>query len=181
LYAQLKSLTLAKIMTRYEFLKSMGFTGAALMAALTSCVQESDTYYPAPKISGDGTLTDPNAGTTPTPVVPPTGVTDISKITNPLAKVDISATSTSALKKVGGYVIVNNIVIAQVSVGAYAAVTNLCSHEPKRKVIYSGGEFYCNEHGARFSLTGVPLNQVSRTNITVYKVATDGKTVVAYS
>jgi nitrite reductase/ring-hydroxylating ferredoxin subunit len=168
-------------MTRYEFLKSMGFTGAALMAALTSCVQESDTYYPAAKIGGDGTLVEP-VTTTPvtTPTVPATGITDISKITNPLAKVDITATSTSKLKTVGGYVIVNNIVIAQVSAGAYAAVTNLCTHEPKRKVIYSGGEFYCTDHGARFDLTGTPLNQVTRTAITAYKVATDGKTVVVY-
>jgi nitrite reductase/ring-hydroxylating ferredoxin subunit len=168
-------------MTRYEFLKSMGFTGAALMAALTSCVQESDTYYPAAKIGGDGVLVAPPS-TTPvtTPTVPATSITDISKITNSQAKVDISTASTSALKKVGGYVIVNQIVIAQVSAGAYAAVTNLCTHEPKRKVIYSGGEFYCTDHGARFDLNGTPLNQVTRTAITTYKVATDGKTVVVY-
>jgi nitrite reductase/ring-hydroxylating ferredoxin subunit len=181
LYSQLKSSTLVIFMTRYEFLKSMGFTGAALMAALTSCVQESDTYYPAPKIGGDGVLVEPPTSTpVVTPTVPATSITDISKITNPLAKVDISTASTSKLKTVGGYVIVSNIVIAQVSAGAFAAVTNLCTHEPKRQVIYSGGEFYCTAHGARFSLTGVPLNQVSRTNIIAYKVATDGKTVVVY-
>ena len=168
-------------MTRYEFLKSMGFTGAALMAALTSCVKESDTYYPAPKIDKDGNLIEP-ASSTPvtTPTLPATGITDISKITNPLAKVDISATSTSKLKTVNGYVIVNNIVIAQVSIGSYAAVTNLCTHEPKRQVIFSGGDFYCTAHGATFNFQGKPINQVSRTAITVYQVATDGKTVVVY-
>ena len=168
-------------MTRYEFLKSMGFTGAALMAALTSCVQESDTYYPAARIGGDGTLVEP-VSTTPvtTPTVPPTGITDISKITNPLLKIDISATSTSKLKTVGGYVVQNNIVVAQVSAGAYAAVVNLCGHEPKRQIIFSGGEFYCTAHGATFNLKGVPTNQVSRASITVYQVSTDGKNVVVY-
>ena len=168
-------------MTRYEFLKSMGFTGAALMAALTSCVKESDTYYPAPKIDKDGNLIEPVSSTPAvTPTVPATGITDISKITNPLAKVDISATSTSKLKSLNGYVVVNNIVVAQVSAGAYVAVTNLCTHEPKRQVIFSGGEFYCTAHGAAFNLQGKPTNQVSRTAITVYQVATDGKTVVVY-
>lgn len=168
-------------MTRYEFLKSMGFTGAALMAALTSCVQESDTYFPAPKIGGDGVLIEPT-NTTPviTPTVPPTGITDISKITNPLLKIDISATSTSKLKTVGGYVVQSNIVVAQVSAGAYVAVVNLCGHEPKRQIIFSAGEFYCTAHGATFNLKGVPTNQVSRSSITVYQVATDGKTVVVY-
>ncbi len=168
-------------MTRYEFLKSMGFTGAALMAALTSCVQESDTYYPAARIGGDGVLVEPPTSTpVTTPTVPATGITDISKITNPLAKVDISATSTSKLKNVNGYVIVSNIVIAQVSAGAFVAVTNLCGHEPKRQVIFSGGEFYCTAHGATFNLKGVPTNQVSRSSIATYNVATDGKTVVVY-
>ena len=168
-------------MTRYEFLKSMGFTGAALMAALTSCVQESDTYYPAARIGGDGTLVEPPTSTPITvPTVPPTNITDISKITNPLLKIDISATSTSKLKTVGGYVVQNNIVVAQVSAGAYAAVVNLCGHEPKRQIIFSGGEFYCTAHGATFNLNGIPVNQVSRSSITAYQVATDGKTVVVY-
>lgn len=168
-------------MTRYKFLKSMGFTGAALMAALTSCVKESDTYYPAPKIGGDGVLVEPPSSTPSTnPTVPATNITDISKITNSLLKIDISTTSTSKLKTVGGYVVQNNIVVAQVSAGAFVAVTNLCTHEPKRQIIYSGGEFYCTAHGATFSLKGTPTNQVSRSSISVYQVATDGKTVVVY-
>jgi nitrite reductase/ring-hydroxylating ferredoxin subunit len=168
-------------MTRYEFLKSMGFTGAALMTALTSCVKESDTYYPAPKIGGDGVLVEPPSSTpVVTPTVPATNITDISKITNSLLKIDISTTSTSKLKTVGGYVVQNNIVVAQVSAGAFVAVTNLCTHEPKRQIIYSGGEFYCTAHGATFNLKGTPVNQVSRSSISVYQVATDGKTVVVY-
>jgi nitrite reductase/ring-hydroxylating ferredoxin subunit len=158
-------------MTRYEFLKSMGFTGAALMAALTSCVNQEDTYIPVTRL-------DLNAVTTPT--VPVTPTTNIGSITNPLLKIDLA---TSALKTVGAYIIQSNIVVAQVSAGAYAAVTNLCSHEPKRKVVYdkSASQFYCTDHGATFDLKGVPLsNSITNKAITAYQVATDGKTLVVY-
>ena len=157
-------------MNRYEFLKSMGFTGAALMAALTSCVKPEDTYIPVTRI-------DANAVTPTTPIIPATPTTDISKITNPLLKIDLT---TSTLKTVGQYIIQSNIVVAQVSTGAFAAVTNLCTHEPKRQVIFSQGEFYCTAHGARFDLNGSPLNSVTRTGIKAYQVATDGKTLVVY-
>lgn len=157
-------------MTRYEFLKSMGFSGAALMAVLTSCVNQEDTYVPVTRI-------DASTVTPAVPLVPATPTSNISSITNPILKIDLA---TSAIKNVGAYIIQSNIVVAQVSAGAYAAVTNLCTHEPKRQVIFSQGEFYCTAHGARFNLSGSPLNSVTRTAITAYKVATDGKTLVVY-
>jgi nitrite reductase/ring-hydroxylating ferredoxin subunit len=160
-------------MNRYEFLKSMGFTGAALMAALTSCVKPEDTYIPVTRI-------DANSSTPTTPVIPVTPTTNISGITNPLLKIDLA---TSALKTVGAYIIQSNIVVAQVSAGAYAAVTNLCTHEPKRKVVYdkASEKFYCTDHGATFDLKGVPLpNSITNKAITAYQVATDGKTLVVY-
>jgi nitrite reductase/ring-hydroxylating ferredoxin subunit len=160
------------IMTRYEFLKSMGFTGAALMAALTSCVNQEDTFIPVAKI-------DLNTTAPTTPATPITPTSNLNSITNPLLKIDLA---TSAIKTVGAYVIRSNIVVAQVSAGAYAAVTNLCTHEPKRKVVYdkNATQFYCTEHGASFDLTGVPLNSVTRVAIKAYQVATDGKTLVVY-
>ena len=127
------------IMTRYEFLKSMGFTGAALMAALTSCIKQEDTYIPVARI-------DANSATSTTPVLPATPTTNISSITNPILKIDLA---TSTIKTVGSYLIQSNIVVAQVSAGAYVAVTNLCTHEPKRQVYYSDGSFFCSAHGAQ--------------------------------
>jgi nitrite reductase/ring-hydroxylating ferredoxin subunit len=163
-------------MTRYEFLKSLGFSGAALMAALTSCTKAEDAVLDAPRIDTSTSTT-----TTPVAVTPVTGTSELDKITNALLKIDISATSTSKLKNVGGYIVQSNIVVAQVSAGTFYAVSNLCTHEPKRQVIYSQGEFYCTAHGATFSLTGQNLNYVARSPITAYKVATDGKLVVVYS
>jgi nitrite reductase/ring-hydroxylating ferredoxin subunit len=164
-------------MTRYEFLKSLGFSGAALMAALTSCTKAEDAVLNAPRLDLNASTT-----TTPTvPVTPVTGTSELDKITNPLLKIDISSTSTSKLKNVGGFIVQSNIVVVQVSAGTFAAVSNLCTHEPKRQVTYSQGEFYCTAHGATFSLTGQNTNYVARSPITAYKVATDGKLVVVYS
>jgi nitrite reductase/ring-hydroxylating ferredoxin subunit len=160
-------------MTRYEFLKSMGFTGAALMGALTSCVNQEDTYVPVTRIDLNAT---PVSTVPVTPVIP---TSNLNSITNPLLKIDLA---TSAIKTVGAYIIQSNIVVAQVSAGTYAAVTNLCTHEPKRKVVYdkSATQFYCTDHGATFDLTGVPLNSVTRVAIKAYQVATDGKTLLVY-
>lgn len=161
-------------MTRYEFLKSIGFKGGALMAVLTSCVTEEDTYVPALTI-------DPNAATTipPGTVIPSNG-TNPSTITNPLLKLDLTVSATSKLKTVGGYLVQSGIVVAQVSSGVFVAVTQTCSHEPKKAIIYSGNEFYCTKHGARFDLNGKGKNSLGSGGIAVYKVATDGKTLVVY-
>ena len=65
-------------MTRYEFLKSMGFKGAALMAVMSSCIREEDTYIEALTVT-------PTTGTTvTTPPVTTTPTTDLSTIKNPV-------------------------------------------------------------------------------------------------
>ncbi|MDF7816959.1 Rieske 2Fe-2S domain-containing protein [Runella sp. MFBS21] len=162
-------------MNRYEFLKSMGFRGGALMALLTSCIREEDTYVEALTIS-------PSSNTTPVETTPPTtGTTDLSTIKNPLVTIDLTASANAALKTVGGYLVKSGIVIAQASAGVYVAATQTCSHEPKKRVIFNKTEFYCTDHGARFDLTGKGLNSFGSKGIAVYKVATDGKTLVVYS
>ncbi len=169
-------------MTRYEFLKSMGFRGAALMAAMTSsCVKEEDTFVEALTIN-------PNQATTSSGSTTSTGTTtatngaitteELNKITGVKLKIDL--TTSTKLNTVGGYLQQSGIVVAQVSSGVYAAVTQTCSHEPKKKVIFNKNEWYCTDHGARFSLTGSGLNSLGKKGITVYKVANDGKTLVVY-
>lgn len=169
-------------MTRYEFLKSTGFKGAALMALLTSCIREEDTYIEA--------LTQTPTTTTPVTTTPGTGTgtgtttgstTDLSTIKNPLLTLDLTATTNAALKTVGGYLIKSGIVVAQSSAGTYIAATQTCTHEPKKKIIFNKTEYYCTDHGARFDLTGKGLNSFGSKGLTVYKTATDGKTLVVYS
>ena len=178
-------------MTRVDFLKSIGFTGAALVAVLTGCVREGDTVVDALVLPGPQTSTAPGSttGTMPgsttttgTPATTTTGTSvDLSGITNRLLTIDLSSTAATALRTVGGYVTQSGIVVAQVSAGVYAAVTQTCSHEPRKNVIFNKTEFYCTVHGARFDLTGKGKNSYGSKGIAVYKVATDGKTVVVYS
>ncbi|AUD02779.1 Rieske 2Fe-2S domain-containing protein [Spirosoma pollinicola] len=177
-------------MTRFEFLKSMGFTGAALMAALTSCVREEDTVVNALTLAGtqSTTVTTPTtttttSGTTTTPTTTTTTTSgvDLSKITSRLLTIDLTSSAATALKTVGGYLAQSGIVVAQVSTGVYVAVTQTCSHEPKKAIIFNKTEFYCTQHGARFDLTGKGKNSFGSRGIAVYKTATDGKTLVVYS
>ena len=173
-------------MNRFNFLKSLGFTGAALMAAMTSCIHEEDTIVNALTIPGSQSTT-PTAstatsGTTTTPASSTSSTgsgVDLSQITNRLLTLNL--TTTTALKTVGGYIAQSGIVVAQVSAGVYAAVTQTCSHEPKKDIIFNKTEFYCTQHGARYDLTGKGLNSFGSKGITVYKTATDGTTLVVYS
>lgn len=182
-------------MTRYEFLKSAGFSGAALMALLTSCVREDDKYVNALTVLPDGsttgttttgTTTGTTSGTTTTTGTTTTNVTgivsteELSKITVTKAKIDLTSATYAKMKTTGAYVIVNNIVIALSKSNTYVAATVTCSHEPKKRIIYSNNEWYCTDHGARFSLTGAGLNSNGKAGLAVYKVATDGKTLVVY-
>ncbi|GAB4023806.1 Rieske 2Fe-2S domain-containing protein [Spirosoma koreense] len=171
-------------MTRFDFLKSLGFTGAALMAAMTSCIREEDTVVDALTLSGQQS-TSPTSSTAPssTTTSPTSGTTnsgvDLSQITNRLLTINLK--TTTALQTVGGYIAQSGIVVAQVSSGVYVAVTQTCSHEPKKAIIFNKTEFYCTQHGARFDLTGKGKNSFGSKGLTVYKTATDGTTLVVYS
>ena len=172
-------------MKRHEFLKSIGFRGAALMAVLTACTKAEDSVLPALTISpttdsGTSTTTDSTSTGTGTGTGTSSG-TDLSKITNRLLTIDLSSSTATNLKTVGGYITQSGIVVAQSTVGVYVAATQTCTHEPKRQVIFNVNEYYCTAHGARFSLTGSGKNSFGSRGLTVYKTATDGKTLVVYS
>lgn len=186
-------------MTRYEFLKSAGFSGGALMALLTSCVRESDKYVDALTVAADGTTpTTTTTGTTTTGTTTGTTTTgtttgtptsnvvgiisteELNKITSTKLKIDLTTATYTKLKTIGAYAVVSGIVVALSKANTYVAATVTCSHEPKNRVIYSNNEWYCTDHGARFSLTGAGLNTNGKKGLAVYKVATDGKTLVVY-
>jgi nitrite reductase/ring-hydroxylating ferredoxin subunit len=173
-------------MNRYTFLKNMGFRGAALMAVLSSCVNPDDTYVPALTVDANGQpiSSQPTSTTAPTSTTvaaapSTTGTTaDVLAVKNPLLTITLAG---SAVGSVGGYVTQSGIVVAQVSAGKFAAVTQTCSHEPKRQVMFNKTEFYCTAHGARFDLTGKGLNSLGISGIKAYKTISDGKIVVVYA
>jgi cytochrome b6-f complex iron-sulfur subunit len=137
-------------MNRMEFLKSLGLKGASLFAVycaasgLSSCVNES---------------MDPTT---------PTGGTG-----NELS-LDLTSAAYSKLNTVGNYVVVSGIVIARVSASSFAAVTQVCSHEGRRQVVFNAGEFYCAAHGARFDTAGKGLNSTGSRGLKTYATVLDG-------
>lgn len=140
-------------MNRMEFLKSLGLKGASLFAVycaasgLSSCVNES---------------MDPTN---------PTGGTGNELI------LDLNSAAYSKLNTVGNYVIVSGVVIARVSATAFAAVTQVCSHEGKRQVVFNAGEFYCPAHGARFDTSGKGLNSTGSRGLKTYVTTLEGTTL----
>ena len=140
-------------MNRMEFLKSLGLKGASLFAVycaasgLSSCVNES---------------MDPTN---------PTGVTGNELI------LDLTSAAYTKLNTVDNYVVVSGIVIARVSATAFAAVTQVCSHEGQRKVVYNAGEFYCPSHGARFDTAGKGLNSTGSRGLKTYVTLLEGTTL----
>lgn len=171
-------------MNRYTFLKAMGFRGAALMAVMASCVKPEDTYVDALALAKDGTTTGGPASATTVVTTPPASTTastsDVLGIKNPLLTIDLTASTSASLRTVGGYLIKSGIVVAEVSAGVYAAVTQTCSHEPKKQIIFNVNEFYCTAHGARYGLNGAGKNSLGSRGITAYKTISDGKTLVVY-
>ena len=140
-------------MNRMEFLKSLGLKGASLFAVycaasgLSSCVNES---------------MDPTN---------PTGVTGNELI------LDLTSAAYTKLNTVGNYVVVSGIVIARVSTSAFAAVTQVCSHEGRRQVVFNAGEFYCAAHGARFDTAGKGLNSTGSRGLKTYVTLLEGTTL----
>ncbi len=137
----------AEQINRQEFLKSLGLRGAALLAVY--CAGQSLTACSS------------KSNTTPTPL-PSGGVT-----------VDLTSQSNAALLNVGGYIVTNDIVVANTSKG-YVAVTVICSHEGQKKVILRSDQFYCTEHGALYDLTGKGLNTNGSGGLKAYTVTKSG-------
>jgi cytochrome b6-f complex iron-sulfur subunit len=137
-------------MNRMEFLKSLGLKGASLFAVycaasgLSSCVNESM----------DPTTTD--------------------GVTGNVLSLDLTTAAYSKLNTTGNYVIVSGIVIARVSATAFAAVTQVCSHEGRRQVVFNAGEFYCAAHGARFDTAGKGLNSTGSRGLKTYVTTLEG-------
>jgi nitrite reductase/ring-hydroxylating ferredoxin subunit len=191
-------------MTRYEFLKAAGFSGASLMALL-SCVKTEDSYVEALVQNPDGstgtnatTTTGTTAGTnTSAGTTTGTGTTTtvaatkadssafisteaLSKISAKIT-IDLKSVTYSKLNTLGGYLVVSNTyVVALSKTGKFIAATVTCSHEPKKRIVYSNEEWYCTDHGARFSLAGKGLNSNGSKGLTIYKTATDGNTLIIY-
>jgi len=145
--------------SRNKFLKSLRFKGASLLAvycgaaSVSSCINEAG---------------DPPGGTTG-------GETGLD------FTLDLNDNAYSSLKSVGNYLIVDKVVVARVSEDAFAAVTLICTHENRAKIIYQGTGFYCTEHGAKYTITGEGLNSEDKKGINAYNTAFTDSTLRVYA
>lgn len=95
---------------------------------------------------------------------------------------DLTETSNANLLQDGGYIVVNNqVVVGRTTSGSYVAATRLCSHEARKLIRLRNDEWYCTEHGARFSLSGSGLNSDARNGLTIYNVNQDGDFLHVYA
>lgn len=138
--------TTTNALDRNQFLRQLGFQGVALLAVY--CAGQSLTSCSK------------GAGITPAPLS--------SAIT-----VDLTSSANAALLKQGGYIVTNNVVVANTSKG-YVAVTVVCSHEGEKRVQLQNDQFYCSAHGALYDLSGKGLNSTGSRGLTVYTVTKSG-------
>ncbi len=131
--------------SRNQFLKKVGFSGAALFALYTldSCSK---------------------AGVTPVALSGP-------------VVLDLNAVANANLKKDGGYVITNDVIVARVNATTYIAATLVCSHEGLREMTFKNNEWFCTAHSARFDQTGKGLNSEAKSGLTIYKTTLSGTTL----
>ena len=141
-------------MDRKEFLKSLGFSTAAIAAVaslnvLSGCMNTSG--FPNPNSKADFTI-------------------------------DITDPNYSILNNTGGYIVKDGVVVAHTQSGAFAAVTVVCSHQGNPYVMFDGNSntFYCPVHGARYSTTGQGLNANGRNGLKTYTVDVNGTQLHVY-
>lgn len=89
----------------------------------------------------------------------------------------------AALKNNGGYVIKDSVVIARTIAGNYAAATQICSHEGNKQVVYdkTNNQWFCNSHGARFTLSGSGANSNESKGLTIYNTSLTGNSLRVFS
>jgi nitrite reductase/ring-hydroxylating ferredoxin subunit len=90
--------------------------------------------------------------------------------------IDLDAPANSALKTPGGYIVVQNVLVARTMSGEYVAATVICSHEQERKVTYdkNNNQFFCTAHGAAFDLQGKGLNSKGSKGLKIYTTSLSG-------
>jgi len=159
-------------MKRGQFLKSLGLSTSALMAfyclgvTMTSCGTSEDDPDPTP---GAGTGT---------------GVTGTTTGSNVNFTIDLTNATYSALKTVGQYKVIGDVLIAFAAGGTYVALSKACTHQGTTlEYRLATNDLYCNNHLSEFSTTGAveknPATGGTNTALKVFKISlsTDGNTL----
>ncbi len=134
-------------MDRQEFFRLVGVSIGAI--ALSQCVTACAQASPDPAGSAKTGLTLPFT-------------------------VDLNDAKNDNLKLKGGYVIVNEVIVARTQSDQFLAVGANCTHAGTQLVFKSTeNRFYCALHGSNFTTTGQVLNGPAVTPLTMFKVTAD--------
>ena len=138
---------------RGQFMRELGLSSAALMAfycigtTMTACSNATDApapVSPAPK---------PNPAPNPT-VTGLTGNAESAKGTIDFA-LDLTTDTYKKLKTEGEFVLVGDIIVANVKGNKFVALSKACTHQGTTVQYRLGSDdFWCSNHGSIFSTTG---------------------------
>ena len=91
--------------------------------------------------------------------------------------IDVAADPYAAQLAADGFTVANEIVIARLADGSYAAASQECSHQRFKTVEYNAAadRWQCFTHGAQFATaSGSPLNEVTDNPLTIYETTLTG-------
>ena len=137
------------LMDRHEFFRLVGVSVGAIL--LTRCV------------SGCAGSANPNV--TPDPA----RKLDFT--------IDLSDKANENLATKGGYIILNDVIIAQTKAGTYVAVAANCTHQGTQLVFKpNDNQFYCPLHLSRFDTSGKVIVGPATQALQQYVVSVDAAT-----
>ena len=140
-------------MNRKDFLNSMGMSAAAYaIINCTGCKKSTN------------------------------GSNDNKGPTNIDFNLDLNSAENAVLLNNGGSLLTNDVIVAKTTAGIYIAVQRSCTHERYNLNYQSNNNrFYCANHGATFSESGVVTNGPASKSLVVYRTQLTGTSLRIYS
>jgi cytochrome b6-f complex iron-sulfur subunit len=95
---------------------------------------------------------------------------------------DLTASSSAALKTNGGFLVTQGVIVARTLSGTYIAVASACTHQSVT-IGYqsSSNQFRCPSHGSVFSATGAVVNGPAATALQQFNTALSGNNLRVFS
>ena len=147
-------------MTRLEFLKSLGLSGATLFTVLATCTMQSCSSSG----SNDPTPTNPTGGGGGT-----AGVTGTTTGNNIDFTVDLANMSNSLLTSTGGSMVFGDVIVARTGSTTFVALAKACTHQGTTiRFRAAQNNFLCDNHGSVFNTNGSVANGPATQALKVY-------------
>jgi cytochrome b6-f complex iron-sulfur subunit len=157
-------------MTRIEFLKSLGLSGATLFTVLATCTLEScssKSNDPAPSTPSTGGSNSGGSGSS--------GVTGTNTGNSINFTLDLANGANAVLTSNGGSLISGDVIVARTSTGVFVALSKACTHQGTTVDFQSAqNRFSCSNHGSIFNLTGGVTNGPAISALKQYQTALTG-------